>query len=248
MHRPIRLLTDRLGDGPAPDSAVSRAILERVAAGEIGETLRIFVPHRMVAFGRRDVVHPRYPEAAAAARRAGFAPIERLAGGIAAVFHEATLAFAWAVPEPRPRETIRARFSVLAEIVVEALAALGVDARIGQVPGEYCPGDFSVNAGGRRKIMGVGQRLVAGAAHVGGVVVVDDIELTNRALDAVYGALGYSWDPAATGAIALEVATTMTEAQQALIEAFAARFTLEDSEIDQATLRLAGTMQGASNR
>ena len=54
-----------------------------------------------------------------------------------------------------------------------ALCSLGVDARIGEVAGEYCPGKYSVNARGATKIMGVGQRLARHAAHVGGVIVVN---------------------------------------------------------------------------
>lgn len=241
MTRPIRLLTERVA---APlDGAVSRAILDRVAAGEIAETLRIFVPERMVAFGRRDTVDPGYPAARRAAVASGFAAVERLAGGKAAVFHEATLAFAWAVPESRPRETIHARFELVTAIVVEALTSLGVDARVGEVPGEYCPGAYSVNARGHTKIMGVGQRLVAGAAHVGGVVVVDRIDLTNRALSPVYAALGYPWDPEATGAIAAEAPTTVPQAHRALIEAFGSRFDLEESDFEPATLRAAEALR-----
>jgi hypothetical protein len=58
-----------------------------------------------------------------------------------------------------------------------------------------------VNLDGAHKVMGVGQRLIAGAAHVGGVVVVDDAEAINRVLAPVYGELAIDWDPAATGAL-----------------------------------------------
>jgi lipoate-protein ligase A len=204
-------VTRRFEGRPDLDTAISRAILDRVASGELPETLRLFVADRMVAFGRQDVANPEYAAAVEAARSAGFAPIERLAGGKAAVFHEATLAFSWAIPEPRPRETIHQRFEAIASIVVEALISLGVDAHIGEVPGEYCPGTFSVNAGGRAKIMGVGQRLIAGAAHVGGVVVVDRTDLINRVLTPVYDALGYEWNPEATGAVTDEATVVWAE-------------------------------------
>ena len=55
----------------------------------------------------------------------------------------------------------------------DSFRRLGVDARVGEIPGEYCPGAYSVNARGVKKLMGVGQRLVPSAAHVGGVVVVN---------------------------------------------------------------------------
>ena len=140
-----------------------------------------------------------------AARALGFAAVERLAGGRAAVFHEGTLAFAWAVPDTAPRLGIRARFEELSSCVQAALCSLGVDARVGEVPGEYCPGSYSVSAAGERKLMGVGQRLLAGAAHVGGVIVVHDSGRVREALTPVYRALGVSWRPEATGAVEEEV-------------------------------------------
>jgi len=219
----IHLLRQGFPDRPAFDGAVSRALLEAAAAGAVPETFRLFVPGRALAFGSRDTAHPAYPAALAAAREEGFTPVERLAGGRAAVFHEHTLAFAWAIPDPEPRRSIRARFEELAAVVVDALAALGVDARVGEVPGEYCPGAHSVNAGGRRKLMGVGQRLVAGAAHVGGVVVVDRADLVNRALRPVHRCLGYDWDPAATGSVAAEVPATVDTVAEALMAALGAR-------------------------
>lgn len=158
------------------DTALSHATLRLVAKGQTPETLRLHRPAAVVAFGPRDRVAPGFADAVAAARAHGFASVERLAGGRAAVFHAGTIAFSWAIPDPRAREGIRPRFDALAEIVVEAVRALGVDARIGEVPGEYCPGEHSVNARGRTKLMGVGQRIIDGAAHVGGVIVVTDAD------------------------------------------------------------------------
>ena len=36
----------------------------------------------------------------------------------------------------------------MADGIASALRGLGVDAHVGAVPGEYCPGDHSVNARG----------------------------------------------------------------------------------------------------
>jgi lipoate-protein ligase A len=196
----LRLVTDRF-DPPALDTAVSAAVLHRVAAGLEPPTLRLWIPDRSVAFGRQDRARPGYRTAVAAVASLGFRPVERLAGGRAAVFHEGTIAFSWATPEPHGPATITARFAVIAEIVRSALASLGLDARIGAVPGEYCPGEWSVNLDGTRKVMGVGQRLVRGGAHVGGVIVVTDPELVNLPLSPAYRALDYEWRPEATGAI-----------------------------------------------
>ena len=111
---------------------------------------------------------------------------------------------------------------------------------MGAVPGEYCPGAYSVNARGTHKLMGVGQRLIRGAAHLGGVVVVDHAERVNLPLIPAYEALGYDWDPGATGAIDREVATDVGEVRRALLDAFTrAGHDLVESSLDTETLAMA---------
>ncbi len=188
---------------PGPlDVAISHSILGAVAGGRMGPTLRLHVPGAVVAFGRSDRVTPGYGAAIRAARAHGFSVVERLAGGRAAVFHERTIAFSLALPDPEPTAGIRTRFALISNLMTDAFSSLGIDARIGEVPGEYCPGEWSVNAAGRTKVMGVGQRLVRGAAHVGGVVVVDDGARIRDVLIPVYRALAIDWDPRTAGSLA----------------------------------------------
>ena len=59
----------------------------RVARGEEPETLRLYQPDRIVAFGLRDVSARGFVQAAREARALGYASVLRLAGGRAAVFH-----------------------------------------------------------------------------------------------------------------------------------------------------------------
>lgn len=110
------------------------------------------------------------------------------------------------------------RYRLVSGVVRDALASLGVDARVGEVAGEYCPGAWSVNAGGRRKLMGVGQRLIPGAAHTGGVIVVDDAGEIRRVLRAVYAELDIKWNPEATGAAAMYVPVSWEEVREAVLE------------------------------
>jgi len=244
-HPVLRLITESV-DPPALDTAVSTAILRLVGLGDAPPTLRLFVPRRSVAFGRQDSVNPGFPRAVDAARAAGFTPIERLAGGKAATFHEGTIAFAWAMPDDQARASITARFEAISAIVADALGLVGVDARVGEVPGEYCPGAYSVNARGVRKLMGVGQRLVRGATHVGGVVVAERSDLVNVPLIPAYAALGYAWDPAATGAVNDEVDTGVGEVGNALRDAFSrAGHDLVETPLDPAILSLARTLSAS---
>ena len=211
---------------------MSRALLLGVDEGSEPETLRIHRPGDVVAFGRQDAVSPGYPAAVAAAQRLDFTPIERLAGGRAAIFHAGTIAFAWSIPDVSPKERITERFLLLGEIMVAALRSLGVDARIGEVAGEYCPGTYSVNARGVHKLVGTGQRLARRAAHVGGVVVVAGRDRVNAVLAPVYQALGLEWDPAATGDVASEQpAVTWDDVREAIVAAFAQRFDLEPGRV-----------------
>lgn len=236
-RRRILLVREAYPEPPALDTAVSRATLELVSLGRHPETLRIHRPAAVVAFGPRDLVDPGAPAAVTAARGGGFAAVERLAGGRAAVFHPGTVAFSWAIPDPSPREGIRARFDLLAGIVVEALRSLGVDARIGEVPGEYCPGEHSVNAAGKRKLMGVGQRVVSGAAHVGGVVVVSGADRVRDVLIPVYEALNLPWQPATVGSVEEEAPGQGWDAvAEAIIEAFAMRFDFDEGSLSEAVL------------
>ena len=200
--RRISVIDDAYPDADALDTAVSRAMLLAASEGRIGEAFRIHRPGRIVAFGKHDAITPGFADAVAIARDKGFLPILRLAGGRAAVFHEHTLAFNWTVPTPDPTREIHERFRMLADVMVRAFAGLGLDARVGEVPGEYCPGEFSVNLDGAIKVMGVGQRLARHAAHIGGVVVVDDADSINDVLVPIYETLGLTMDPGVTGALA----------------------------------------------
>lgn len=238
--RTLRVLTDSFPGDPALDTAVSRALLERVAAGELPETLRLARPGPMVAFGKQDAVATGYAEAARAAREQGFAAILRLAGGRAAVFHEQTVELAHALPEQDARSGVHDRFREAADRIEAALRALGADARVGELPGEYCPGGYSVNARGRRKLAGVGQRLIRDGAHLGAVVVVADAERVREPLVAVYEALGLDWDPATAGAVADEVGGIgFDEVVNAISAEYARDYELVDAELDADTLALA---------
>ena len=224
-------------ENPPLDTAISHAILEEVAAGRRIETFRLYVPGRVVAFGRQDTVAEGYPEAVRACGMEGYEAVERLAGGRAAVFNEGTLAFSWAIPTSDPVGTIGTRFAEIDRIVVGALSSLGFDARVGEVEGEYCPGRYSVNLSGRWKVMGVGQRLRRGVAHVGGVVAVRGREAINRVLTPVYRALSFDWDPGATGSLrAARPHTTTSEVSDALLAELALVGEMSEEELSWETL------------
>jgi lipoate-protein ligase A len=240
----IRLLTEQYPDRPAFDTAVSHALLRGAGAGDVAECLRLHQPGPIVAFGRQDVVCQGYPSAVEATRSAGYEAIERLAGGRAAVFHSGTIAFAWTIPTQNPRETIRPRFDALASTLLAAFQALGADARIGEVAGEYCPGSYSINVSGRHKIMGTGQRIIGRAAHVGGVIVVEGGDRIAEVLLPVYRALDIPWDPTTSGDLAAAVpGLTRQDVMAAVVSEFDHRYGLEQGTIDAVILEQAATFE-----
>jgi lipoate-protein ligase A len=238
------LLFESFPTPPARDTAISRAILTRVSDGVEPETLRLHRPGRLVAFGPLDRLEPGYVDAIAAAADRGFGAVERLAGGRAAVFHEGTLAFAWITPEQSPATGIARRFGEVTRLITAALLGLGVDARVGEVPGEYCPGEYSVNARGRTKLVGIGQRLVARAAHVGGVIVVEGAGRLREVLVPVYLALNLDWDPGTVGSVEDETGPVSWEGvRDAIVDAFSDRYTVIAGAMDPATLALAERLE-----
>jgi octanoyl-[GcvH]:protein N-octanoyltransferase len=242
--RPLRVIRDPVPGAASLDTAVSRVILDDVARGVAPETLRVWRPADALAFSVLDRVQLGFGAAVAAARAAGFPPFLRLAGGHAAVYTRETLAFSWTLHDPTSRDGIGARFEALSGWFAAGLRALGVDARVGAVAGEYCPGDYSVNAGGRVKLVGIGQRVVRNAAHVGGVVVVSGSERVRAVLAPVYAALGLEFDPASAGSVA-DVAgdAAATQVTDALLAELSRHFTIEPGSLDPSWIERARDLE-----
>jgi octanoyl-[GcvH]:protein N-octanoyltransferase len=198
----MQIHRDRFPGQPVLDTAVSHAMLRRVARGDAPESLRLYRPDDALLFSSLDARRPGYARALEVAREAGFEPVVRLAGGHAAVFLQSSLAFAWASTDPDAALHIRPRFERLSGWVVAALRRLGLDARVGELAGEYCPGEFSVNLGGRIKVMGVGQRVIRGGAHVGGVITIAETSRLRAVLAPVYAALELELRDEAAGGLA----------------------------------------------
>ena len=244
MDGVVQLQRSSFPGRPAFDAALSRALLQGVAEGRTPQTLRLYAPDDVLAFSVLDRTRSGFAGALAAARERGFRPILRLAGGRAAAFLRHSVAFAWSVPVVDPRRGIRQRFETMAAIVAGALRRLGVDARIGELPGEYCPGAHSVNAGGRTKLAGIGQRVVRGAAHVGGVVLVGGSERARQVLVPVYRELGFALDPERVGSVEDELGPVSAQAViGALVAEVRERAQLVEAELDASHLARAADLE-----
>jgi octanoyl-[GcvH]:protein N-octanoyltransferase len=243
-RRIISVIRASFPEPPTLDTAISHALLRRVSEGSQPESLRLHRPGPVVAFGPLDRLAPGYQAAIEAARAQGFGAVQRLAGGRAAVFHQDTIAFSWAIPVVSPRIGITDRFQEAAGIMAGAFRTLGVDARVGEVAGEYCPGEHSVNARGKTKVMGLGQRLVLHAAHVGGVVVVGASQRIRDVLLPVNGALELDWDPATVGSLQDEVpGITWDDAARAILDGFGEGYDLAETALPDGLLDAAHQLE-----
>jgi lipoate-protein ligase A len=136
------------------------------------------------------------------------------------------------------------RFEEFGRLFVDVLRGLGVDARPGAVPGEYCPGEHSVNARGLVKLVGTAQRMTRNAWLFSSLVVVADHTLLRPVLGEVYRALGQPFDEASVGSVAEEVGAAVDTAavERAVLDAYGRRASLEPAPVDAAALALAGDL------
>jgi octanoyl-[GcvH]:protein N-octanoyltransferase len=240
----VRLLRDSLPDPPALDVAVSHALLRRVARGEIEPTVRLYRPAPTLAFGRLDALRPGFAEAGDAARDAGFQPIVRLAGGHAAADHEQSLIYEEIVARPDVTAGLHDRFRDAADLLAGALASLGVETHVGEIPGEYCPGAYTVSAAGRIKLVGSAQRAVRGAAMLSAFILVGGGDRLRAVLFDVYRALEIAWRPATAGALAdVAPGVTAEAVEAAVLAARGEDRPLVDETLDADTLALARTLE-----
>lgn len=235
MRRPLTVLTASVPEDPVLDTALSSAVLEGVVLGG-PPVLRLWAPGPSVSFGRLDRLLAGFPTAVGAARAAGFAAVMRVGGGRAAAAHEGALVFGLAAPIAE--DTTR-RFDTMAGVLRRALARVGVDAQRGELPGEYCPGAWSLHVSGM-KLAGIAQRVRRNAAWTEGMLLVGGADRVREVLAPVHGALGLAWDPGTVGAVEdLVPGIDWHDVAVALRVELAAEHELVTSDEDQAALALA---------
>jgi len=195
----VMLVLRGRADSLDADQAATESLVEHTAATE-EPGLRVWTPHRHVAFGRRDASSDGYDRAVAAAESHGFPAVERDVGGRAVAFTGETLAFVLTEPVEDERTDIHDRYDRVLGNLRAALASLGVDARRGEPPDSFCPGSHSLQANG--KIAGLAQRVTSDVTRVGGVLVVSDATAVSEVLEPVYAAIEVPFDPDSVGSIA----------------------------------------------
>jgi len=181
------------------DQAISRDLLERVAAGTLGSALRIWSPAPAVALSRLDELRPGAAAARAAAARAGIQAGLRVSGGHAVVVGRGS--FCVGIAEAAPTfEGTQERYERMTAALIEAFAEVGIEAEQGELDGEWCPGAWSIRSGGV-KLAGLAQRAIKGAAWAEAVVDLAPDERSRELLVEIYAALELPLDPATFGSV-----------------------------------------------
>lgn len=228
-------------DDEALELAVAHALVRRASAGELTEALRIYRPAApVVVFGRRDTRLPGFEAAVRAARAAGFEPLVRAVGGRPVAYTTQALVIDHVKHEPLAPDGLEARFQYYGTLYASVLEELGIDARVGAVPGEYCPGAHSVNARGVVKLVGTGQRVVRNAWLFSTLIVLGDDDVLRGLLTDIYRLLELPFDPVSVGSLSSETVGLDPAALERRV--VAAYSPTEPAALDAATLALATSL------
>ena len=221
----MKLIRQRESLGAEQDYRRALSILDAARSGGTEPVLRVYQPRPTVAFGRRDELNPGFSRARQSAHDAAFTPLVRRVGGRAAAYHGGCLVIDHVEPDPDPKTGIQDRYRLFGDMIVAALEELEIPAEVGEIPGEYCAGEYSVHAPGTAtdparpvKLAGTAQRVVAGAWYFYTVLVVEEPEPLRSVLEEVYEALDVPWEPATAGCVAdVRPGTTVAEVEEALM-------------------------------
>lgn len=228
--QPVTVLCPHGRRSAEADMLLVRDRLAGLADGGRPE-LTLIDPEPTAAFSRRDTLLPGYERARGLLAARGLSPIIRPVGGRLAVYGEGALVVHLWAGHDDPRAQIRERFSVLAGAMAGGLRSLGVDARVGPVPGEYCDGEFSVNDAGRTKLVGTGQRIVRAGYLFSAVVMVHSAGAAREALTEAYREMALPFRPETVGCVSDSVpGVTVGVVRERLTEAFSSVLPLDLSQ------------------
>ncbi|OMH36889.1 lipoate--protein ligase family protein [Tersicoccus sp. Bi-70] len=189
--------------GAAQDLDYALRLLAAAREGAVAPTVRIYRPRPTAAFGQRDVRLSGYAAATSRCREAGYTPVVRRSGGRVAVYDEGAVIIDHVQPHPDPIVGSQDRYQEFSAVIADALERAGVRTGIGELPGEYCAGEHSVfgtDGVHRAKLVGVAQRVIAGAWLISAVVSVEDTASLRTLITDVYDDLELPLDPGTIGA------------------------------------------------
>lgn len=196
----IFLDKEALREGPVADVVLGPVLL-RTGMDDVAQVIRIYSPEPTAAFSRRDTRQPGFPDAVAAVEAAGFTPVLRGPGGRLAAYHRGSVVIDHVVRVPQDRLGLDERFEFYATMHAAVLAGFGLDVRVGELDGEYCPGRHSINAEGVAKIVGSAQRVTRDGWLFSSVIQVSGSAALRDVLTPAHVALDYDLEVSTIGSV-----------------------------------------------
>ena len=92
-------------------------------------------------------------------------------------------------------------FDYVSKFFRSVINDFGLNCFIGEIEGEYCSGQYSLNLDHKIKIAGIAQRIVNNAVYIGGFIAVENSNLIKEMLIPIYKELGIKWQPQTAGAL-----------------------------------------------
>ena len=193
----MEILVAKPFENPEDGFGLQQAVLEEVASGERGPVALIWSSSPYVGATRPETRLEGFAGAARSVESLGFPVLVRNSGGGAVAANGGSLSFSLTVPVEDLRHGLYERYADGVDLVASALRRVGVEAKGGEVEGEFCPGAYSVRSGGWRgvKHAGLAQRVTKRAARLEALVLVEDTGPVREALARFYGGLGLPFRP-----------------------------------------------------
>lgn len=226
------------GNAPVSGSAVTElaipALLLRASDVQWSQLVHVYVPRNpVVAFSGRDLRSPGIAAATEVARSAGFEAVVRSPGGRMVAYDDGAVVIDHLDSTSGIRHAGRSTFAENAESHARVLRGLGdIDARVGEVDGEYCPGEFSVNVAGSAKVVGSAQRVTATGSLFSTVVQVGVSDRVRAVIVAVSAALGYDLRQSSIAGLAdYAPGLTAEEVAAAFVKDYRGRLDMTDGQL-----------------
>ncbi len=235
--------------GGAVTELVVPALLLRAPDAAWSQLVHVYVPQGpTVAFSGRDLRSPGITAATEVARAAGFETVVRSPGGRMVAYDSGAVVIDHLDRTTGIRHAGGATFAANAESHVRVLRALGdIDARVGEVDGEYCPGEYSINVGGVAKVVGSAQRVTATGSLFSTVVQVVVSDRVRAVIADVSDALGYDLRRSSVAGLAdYAPALTAAEAAAAFLSDYRDRLAMTDGTLPAEVLAHTSAINGAS--
>jgi octanoyl-[GcvH]:protein N-octanoyltransferase len=194
-------------ENPGDGFGLQQAVLEEVASGERGPTALMWTSSRYVGVTRPETRLPGFEKAMRAATDLGFPVLVRSSGGGAVAANEGSISFSLTFPVEDLRQGLYKRYAKGVELIAAALRRIGVEAEVGAVEGEFCPGAHSVRSGGPWgvKHAGLAQRVTRRAARLEALILVSETGELVPLLQKFYDAIDLPFRSESVGDLPVDV-------------------------------------------